>query len=280
MFCETGTNNLSPLCVSTLALVTDLIARRTKRELRARPRTSLANGVLFTRAVSRLLGRWAYRARSTYTRTHRLDEEGKGRRWRPGRRRREKSTHARLVPSNSSAHRAARTGIMIHNEASPRSPARRFRKSPRWRHSRPRLWLVPSACTIGTSRFSPLAGREARDGDWRCGGHYGVHMGVAGEITAPTSTRTPSGRPTTRRCSVYTWPGEARSFVARIRSVWYRRGYTRGRLEKILVRRVRAPYNCAFVILSDLPDSFTKSHYQTYCGDRMTWETSDISIIE
>lgn len=44
------TDNLSPVCVSTLALVTDLIARRTKRELRARPRTSSANTVCFLHA--------------------------------------------------------------------------------------------------------------------------------------------------------------------------------------------------------------------------------------
>jgi len=48
------------------------------------------------------------------------------------------------------------------------------------------------------------------------------------ETTTPMYTRTPSGRPTTRRCSVYLGK-PVRSL--RVRSNRYRWGYTRGRLE-------------------------------------------------
>lgn len=91
-------------------------------------------------------------------------------------------------------------------------------------------------------------------------------------LVPPMYTRAVSGRPTTE---VFCIPGEVRSFVARIRSNWYRRGYTRRRLkrhQRVTRRRI------ASVILFDLLDSLTKSHYQIHCDRR--WETSDISIVE
>jgi len=77
----------------------DLIARRVQGDPRARPLAHLlGDGVLFTRVAPRLhLARRAYRARSTYTRAYRLDEESKRRRRRwPGRIEEERRAHTRV----------------------------------------------------------------------------------------------------------------------------------------------------------------------------------------
>jgi len=72
---------------------------------------------------------------------------------------------------------------MIHNEAraAPRSLVHRFRESPQRRYSRRSLWRVPGAFAIGASRSTPPNVYKLCNGDWSCGGHYGIHMGVAEE---------------------------------------------------------------------------------------------------
>lgn len=168
-----------------------------------------------------------------YADVYRLDEEGKGRRRDDQGVEEEREAHTRAPgSSNCSAHRAARTGIMIHNEAraSPRSPVHRFWKSPRWRYSRPRPWRAWGAFVIGALYCSPPIAREIRNSDWRRGGHYGTRMGVAGQQTTPMYTRTPSRWPTTRRCSVYLGKSVRSSRVLGPTDIV--QGYTRRRLNR------------------------------------------------
>ena len=169
-------------CGSTLARTAwfNCTSRRWHRGVRARARSLSFSGsqqVLFPHARMPWLfdtdehrgsANGGCRREKTVTTTSRLAKEGRRRKRRRRRRRRrwrwrptddeERKAHTRAWPSNCSAHRAARTGIMIHNEAgaSPRSPVHGFRKLPSWRHSRPRPRGLLTGHTIGRFTIPPL----------------------------------------------------------------------------------------------------------------------------
>jgi len=95
--------------------------------------------------------------------------------------------------------------------------------------------------------------------------------GSCWKTTTPMYTRTPSGRLTTRRCSVYLGK-PVRSL--RVRSNRYRWGYTRERLE---TSASYAELRLLF-FLTCLIHWLNRTIGLTCCDGR--WETSDIPIVE
>lgn len=158
-----------------------------------------------------------------------------------------KEKHTRASDSsNRSAHRATRTGIMIHNEV--------------------RAWPFPKVSAVAPLKTTPMAGIRQlvigaenftppnlqcnRIDDSRVGGHYGIHIGVARGF--PPS-RLP-GRPRGdwgRTGILYTWP--ASLLVRRACYVWQTSSGVYSARVEISFSELRASQNRVFLFSSVYP---------------------------